>query len=551
MTTGHPFPAHAFPLPRSAFRYGRTGPWPQPAADQPMFMAAEVMHLPKAEQKHWDWTVRLNYLKAMLTKTPLALYNWFIHSRIDHLSDAECAWMLTTTCYAKYLRRRTAADLAGSDFVAHLGPLDPAREYLISDFTTMQDLTPYPGMFVAPTVVLYGRATSAKDYQLLAISIGHLQGGRWQHLVMTPADGHAWTLSKYYAVQGAAHMTSLSGHPATHFPYDTVNAITVSAIPTAHTLFKLLAPHLELHLAVDHAVLEGGDSIVSERHGEFYAPYVCDGTNIRQLVPTGYIGYPNPLSKYQPSDTPGPNYQPWRYPKAAPSIPTDYGRFLAEYYETVRGFVREVIAPLAQDDDGLVDPLVQASVKDKATREALAAGPAGARLQREEERFYIRRWAHYIAQILPGFPDEDAILAPGAPGDPYPNLVAALTTYIWDVGIAHGLEHNAYYKLGPHRTGFRVRIPPPAGRDIPAFRRRDVLHGWDMFKSTLAFEMFFRPHIVTHLLDADYPFDDPAQQAAAARFKQALRATEQRLAAQGVNLDQYARLDELASSIQY
>jgi len=524
MSTVSSFKQRAFPLPRSAFRYGRTGPWPQPAADQPMYMAAEVMHLPKAEQRHWNWTVRINYFKAMLTKLPLALYNWFIHNRIDHATDAECAWMLTTTCYAKYLRRRTAAQLAGSNFEQHLGPFDPKRDYLISDFTTMQDLDPYPGMHVAPTVVLFGRVASGKAYELLAISIGHLQGDRWQHLVMTPADGHAWTLAKYYAIQGAAHMTSLSGHPATHFPYDTVNAITVSAIPTAHTLFKLLEPHLELHLAVDHAVLEGGSSIVSERHGEFYAPYVCNGTNIRQLVPTGYIGYPNPLSKYAPSNEPGPNYKPWTYPTAAPDIPSDYGRFLAEYYDTVRGYVREVVAHIAALGD---------------TR------------QGEEERYYIQRWAHYIAQVLPGFPDEHAILAPGSDGDPYPNLVLALTTYIWDVAIAHGLEHNSYYKLGPHRTGFRIRIPPPSSRAIPAFARKDVLHGWDLFKSTLAFEMFFRPLIVTHLLDAQYHFETPALRAAAERFKKALRVTEQRLADEGVNLDQYARLHELASSIQY
>ena len=63
--------------------------------------------------------------------------------------------------------------------------------------------------------------------------------------------------------------------------------------------------------------------------------------------------------------------------------------------------------------------------------------------------------------------------------------------------------------------------------------------------------MFFRPHIVTHLLDARYDFEHHALRAAADRFKSALRATEQSLAEQGIDLDQYARLDELASSIQY
>ena len=94
-------------------------------------------------------------------------------------------------------------------------------------------------------------------------------------------------------------------------------------------------------------------------------------------------------------------------------------------------------------------------------------------------------------------------------------------------------------------------MPAPDSTGAPAYRRSQILSGWDMFKSTLAFEMFFRPHIVTPLLEARYRFEDPVLQAAAARFKQSLRATEQRLADDGVHLDQYARLHELASSIQY
>ena len=39
----------AFPLPKSDFMYQRSGPWPQPAPDHPMAMAAEVLHLPKAD----------------------------------------------------------------------------------------------------------------------------------------------------------------------------------------------------------------------------------------------------------------------------------------------------------------------------------------------------------------------------------------------------------------------------------------------------------------------------------------------------------------------
>jgi hypothetical protein len=488
-----------------------------------MGMVAEVLHPLAQDIQRWNSTARVNYLKALVTKMPLALYNWFVHSRIEHLSDAECARMLTTSSYSKFLRRRSARQLDETIFRDRLGSFDEALEYLITDFTTMKLIRPYQGVHVAPTITLCSRRHDRDPCELTAIAIGHRQGEEWQYVVLTPQDGHAWTLAKYFVVQGAGHMICLSGHPASHFPYDTVNAITVSAVPMRHTLFRLLEPHLELHLAVNNAVLEGGNSIVSETRGEIYAPFAGPSEEVRKLVPTGYRGYPAPKEL---GSSQSQNYRPWSYPRNAGDIPSDYGRILTAYFATVRRFVQKVVLH--------IDRL-------RGTAEG------------DEELYYIRLWARHISQWLPGFPDQDAILAQDDqhPGEPMSRLTDALTTYIWDVAIAHSLEHSTFNRLGPHRTSFRIRVPPPESRTAPAYPRSRILSGWDMFKSTLAFEMFFKPHVVTRLKDVKYRFGSESLRAAAEEFQSDLVATENRLIADGIDLDRYIRLDEFSSSIQY
>ncbi len=488
-----------------------------------MAMAAEVLHPSASDQKDWDRTARMNYLKALITKLPLAVYNWFVHYQLDHIDDVYFSRMLTTTTYSKYMRLREVKDLSKDKYFSGCKGLNSAHQYASVDYTPIQDVKPYDGMYVAPTVILFTREKPELPWQVMAISIGHLRDEVWQHILLTPSDGNAWTLARYFAIQGGAHIVALTGHPASHFPYDTVNAISQSALPMRHTLFKLLKPHLRLHLAVDHAVLEGGHSIVSESHGEFYAPFVGPSEEVRGLVSAGYIGYPNFLSKYEPSDTPGPAHPRWRYPQGARDVPSGWGTFLSAYYATVKRYVSTVVAHIyaRRDTEGGM-----------------------------EELYYIRNWARYIAQWLPGFPDEKEILEDD--GSSYPNLITAATTYIWDVAIAHTLEHKTYSAPGPHHTCYRIRVPPPeSNKEAKAYARTKILHGWDMFKATLAFEMFFKTHNVETLLEVKYDFDDDALRQAARAFKTDLKETEARLIREGLDVDRYARVEDFASSIQY
>jgi hypothetical protein len=115
----------------------------------------------------------------------------------------------------------------------------------------------------------------------------------------------------------------------------------------------------------------------------------------------------------------------------------------------------------------------------------------------------------------------------------------------------HSAEHLSFYLLTPRRTPFRVHVPPPTSRQLSKFNRRDVLNGWDLFKSTLAFNMFFQPHNVELLKDVKYKFKDHALATHAKTFRQELLATEKKLVAEGIDVTRIAPLSQIAASIQY
>ncbi len=72
-----------------------------------------------------------------------------------------------------------------------------------------------------------------------------------------------------------------------------------------------------------------------------------------------------------------------------------------------------------------------------------------------------------------------------------------------------------------------------------------------MFKSTLAFEMFFKPHAVELLKDITYNFDSDTLRDAEKTFMTDLQKTHQSLIDDGIDVELYAPLDKIACSIQY
>jgi hypothetical protein len=523
-----PHRAPKFPRTRDAFAYGRNGPWPQPSADHPLGMAAEVSRPISQEQKDWHRQAERSENRARMRSNLRSAYNAVTRGRARHMSDALFTEQLTTTAYCRYLRE-IAPERLDIRFHEALGRVSGDTRYYCCDFTPMQDVVPYAKVWVAPTVTLFARDNASDSMRPIAIRIGHLEGKGpdrgWEYIVLTPDDTEAWALAKYFVVQGAAHMTALSGHASIHFPLDIVNAVTKSALPTDHTLFKLLVPHSRMALAMNYAVLETGGTNVSALGGESYAPYCASTRSLGVLGAAGYLGHPHRSSIYDNAATPGRAHPAWRYPLTPTELdaPSHYGHVLRAYHHAIRGFVREVVGEMQASSD-----------TDKG----------------QEELDYIRRWAHHIAHWLPGFPDAHDIMEPDEDGDPY--LVAVVTSYIFQASVVHSLEHKSLYQRDPRQTPLRVRVPPPHSRMMKRVRGRRIMNGRDVFRATRAFDMFYRPAKSALLLkDVDYGFEGGYLRGVAIAFRGALNDAEQRLELEGIDLRKYISLGEITASIEY
>ncbi len=181
---------HQFPLPRTDFMYLRRGPWPQPAPDHPMAMAAEVLHPPFSEKVDWYLHSGLNYLTTMLTSIPGAVYNAFTHGSVADMTDELFTELLTTTVLSKYLRPTTIEKLRRS-FAERLSEEEASQDLWVADYSPIQDIQPYEGMYVSPTVTLFAREGENGPFRLLAMSIGHLKDDKWHLVVLRPPDGNA------------------------------------------------------------------------------------------------------------------------------------------------------------------------------------------------------------------------------------------------------------------------------------------------------------------------------------------------------------------------
>ncbi len=123
------------------------------------------------------------------------------------------------------------------------------------------------------------------------VSIAFLKTDKTKDLLVRPGD-KAWNLAKAYALQGAAYHGLFVVHPTLHFPMDSVNAITKTAVPMIHPLFQALLPHTAYTLPLDNAVLEGAWTVVNDKvHETWFDPLTATGYNVKQLFGVGYSGY--------------------------------------------------------------------------------------------------------------------------------------------------------------------------------------------------------------------------------------------------------------------
>jgi len=487
------------------------GPWPQPSPDHPFGQFAEVLSIPDEERKDWNRYVARKYVWLLLTRWPMALWYCLTNPHLKPLSDERFTYFLSETLYSRYLMHIPQEHLSSyEDFFP--GLLNQGGEYYKADFRIMDRIAAhtYPGMYAAPSAVLFHRDPDAKTIKPVGIYLHE------QKICVTPQDIDAWTLAKYFVMQGASHRVNLVTHAVLHFPFDPINAITKTLLPKTHLLFKLLFPHLYLELPVNNAVLEGPASLINRTTWTIYSPFVAKGQYIRQLLPVGYTGVP---SEHEPQ-----SFVPYEFPLVPEFIDPDtreikpeyawlaFFQFHFAYYKTIHSFVKQII--------------------DK-----LLAAPLG-----NPDLYYVQLWAEQISQWVPGFPGGEQITQPGV-------LTDAVASIIWDLAVAHPTDHEQIHRIRPDELVFRLRVPPPPTKDWKGFDQNKLNKRRDFFKSWLTDKLFYEPHNVTWLKDVDYRFEDEHLQGLNAQFLHELRAVEQDLTNREVTL--FAKLDDLACSIQY
>src|SRR5258705_6195521 len=145
----------------------------------------------------------------------------------------------------------------------------------------MKLVKPLEGMYCAPVVCVFAEDGAGNRSCLYIRFRGETDG---EDVFVFPGGGAAWNVAKIYALQAAAYHMLFVVHPALHFPMDSVNAITKTAVPYTHPLFQALYPHTSYTLALDNAVLEGLDSVVNNHaQGSWIDPLMANAYNLKLL----------------------------------------------------------------------------------------------------------------------------------------------------------------------------------------------------------------------------------------------------------------------------
>ncbi len=456
------------------FLYQRKGPWPQPSPSYPMEHAPEILNIPPVETLLWNQAIGSRYFKTLAFYPGGAAANAVAGSQLPIPSDAEFVRMMTNSVHARCLK-----NVEGNIWVSRFYAMD-----LIADETL-------PGTYSWPVNSVFSR--NGDKFSCVSINVPVIAQ---QQLEVRPGDP-AWNLAKAYALQGASYIGLFVVHPALHFPMDTVNAITKTAVPHTHPLFQLLSAHSSYALAVNNAVLETEDGVLSSNPpGTWFDPLTATGLVIKRMFGAGYAGLPE-----RPDLYPKYNYMtPWM------DTSIDYGRCLALYFQPFLDFCATV-----------ADEILSASPNDT----------------------YVERWANYISANLYGFPDGKEIFKLGV-------LAKALAIYMWDVTVSHAADHYSYANditpkaPGPAGTNLaawkflRLRVAPPKELSDGAGVKLvgDVCAPDDLYRAEMAEEMFFKSATIwPNLFDTTYAFTSPQLLQAQLKFHADLKIVSGKVAA--------------------
>jgi hypothetical protein len=477
------------------YLYGMQGPWPK-ANTLAGELPAMIKRVPKAQIDDFRIDVVSHYLKTLkVGRVKILLKMLAGDYKLRPVSDLLFAQQLFYGTLSKLLTpvhtedAREFPELLNSDnlFDSHGAP-----KYLKIDTVSMNRWDPLHGIHSAPSLTLFKR-DSNNSGTVLAIKINGL--------VLTPDDKNAWELAKYFVLQGALCLTTLLTHPRLHFPVDTISAISLTALPKEHLLFKLLAPHTRIQLAINQAVSLQPYSVAHNNQFLPYTPYpgwgnvpvIDEGRGWTGLMTDAFSGIEGNSS-----------YPPYTFPLVPEKIWSDFDDFIRGYYDVIFDFVSAVTSYIDVDDP------------------------------------VITYWSDAIAAWVTGFPPHQRLRE----GDTFARAIAY---FIWDVTVAHSADHGAMGHYQQNIFPLRLRVPAPSSKTIPPINRRKLVTFGDTLRNRLCFKMYFGPPQGTqHLHDTWYGFGIAELDELNKRFLRELKRFDE-----GITGRRFIALKDIASSINF
>lgn len=477
------------------YLYAENGPWPKVNSLVPE-LPAMVKKVPKAHLEDFRVNVVSHYLKTLKSgRIKIILKMLAGDHKLKPESDRLFAEQLFYGTFSKLLTPVCAEDTA--DFPGILDPQDlvdsnDEPKYLKIDTQSMNRVDALHGIYSAPSVTLFKRERGNSG-TALAIKINGL--------VLTSEDKNAWELSKYFVLQGALCVITLVTHPRLHFPMDAISAISLTALPKQHLLFKLIAPHTRIQLAINQAVSLLPYSVAHNNQFLPYTPYPGWGNIPIIEEARGWTGH---MTDAFSGIAGNRCYPAYTYLLRPEKVWSDFDDFLRGYYNVIFDFVSAVLANIDRDD------------------------PA------------VTYWSNAIAAWVTGFPDHQHIREDDT-------LARVVASFIWDVTVAHSADHGAMGYYRQNIFALRLRKPAPTRKDMPPVNRRKLVTFGDTLRNRLCFEMYFGPPRGSgHLYDTWYGFDVPELDQLNKKFLHDLQSVDEELTGR-----RFIKLKDIAGSINF
>jgi len=522
------------PVNKKDYLYDMVGPWPQP--NQALKLWPIVKHLNKEEKREFFWKIELRYAKN-------ALFYRFVAKRYARknpglipISDEQFCDFMCIRSYSKFMYKASHEEirefLPGFD----MNQLDASKNYFISDLYLMRHVRTANGQYMATTVCLFEQLeqNSMDKFKPVAIYVESVpaEGETPTKCTVYPEDGNSWALAKFYALMGCAHRIVFSLHSTLHFPMDALNAISKTILPKENLILKLLLPHLQYSLSLNLTVQTTKSSPIKNKQEYPFCGVSGTEDEIAEMFADAHKGVEGRYKAYPP-------FHFTMKPQSESN--NEYHLFQMEYYNCIGRFVKTVVKHLtAQDKEELVlwakyiEPFLNAHIINKQEHEH-AGHPES--LKTLAEGLLNHEDFHFPTPIEMRKDDNNEL------------LIKLLTKILWDLSVGHAGDHYDFGMMNFNQMPMRLRVPPPAERNIPDFDYAKLRTKDDVFRHRLEWKMFYIPTNVSLLHDTDYKFGTPELQKANADFLEDLRNTELGLTNKGIR--NFFPLKEIARSIQF